>query len=216
MPPDDPIVPRETHFDPRGEGAENVLKNVSRGTQDKLLAYEALLKKWNLAINLVSDSNEIWHRHILDSVQLSAYFQHKNAQVCDIGSGAGLPAVPLAIMGLEDITCIESDRRKCVFLREASRELGLNLDVRECRIEDFIRDHAEYKPDIITARALASLTELLTLVKPWLSHETICLFPKGKNWSTELAEARETWRFECETLDSVTSPESKILRLKNF
>jgi 16S rRNA (guanine527-N7)-methyltransferase len=143
-------------------------QNVSRETYDKLRAYEALIQKWNPSINLVAKStlSDIWNRHIIDSAQVYfAAFGEKPSIWTDIGSGGGLPGIVVATLAQgadqqTNVTMVESDKRKSVFLRTAIRELGLsNAKVINERIES-----AQIPiSDIVSARALAPLTDLFTL-----------------------------------------------------
>ena len=140
---------------------EIIGQNVSRETYDKLLAYEALIQKWNPSINLVAKStlSEVWTRHIIDSAQV--YFSamdEKSSIWTDIGSGGGLPGIVIATLAQGDgqqigVTMVESDKRKSVFLRTAIRELGLT----ETRVINERIESAQIRvSDIVTARALCT------------------------------------------------------------
>ena len=110
--------------------------DVSRETYDNLRAFEELVRKWTVKINLISPTTigQIWDRHIVDSVQVWAQAPENATSWVDIGSGGGFPGIVLAILAKElrpemAFTLIESDQRKCAFLRTAARELGLNVKV---------------------------------------------------------------------------------------
>src|SRR5215213_13399 len=111
---------RERPLTPEGLTA---LVPVSRETVERLGVYLDLLRRWQRTINLVAASTlaDPWRRHILDSAQLIRFVPGDAARLVDLGSGAGLPGLVLAIMGLPDVHLIESDRRKAAFLREAAR-----------------------------------------------------------------------------------------------
>ena len=96
---------------------------VSRETLERLKIYVELLLKWQRAINLIGPGTiaDVWGRHVLDCGQLMPYIPRDKTPVVDIGSGAGLPGLIFAIMGVPDIKLVESDSRKCSFLREAAR-----------------------------------------------------------------------------------------------
>lgn len=189
-------------------------QNVSRETFSRLETYVAHLQKWNPKINLVAKNvteDEIWQRHILDSLQLSSYIPNHH-RILDLGSGGGLPGIVLACQGY-DITMVESDVRKCVFLEEACRLCGLdNARVLNARIEDIIPESY----NTITARALAPLVILLGYAQPHLGINAQCLFPKGKQYRMELEEARGTWQFKAHEHQSLTSSESVILQLTHI
>ena len=192
--------------------------NVSRETYDALKAYQRLLEKWTTRINLISKSTreDVWARHICDSAQVLALASKHTAHWVDIGSGGGLPGLVVAILAQElnpklRVTLIESDQRKAVFLRTVVRELQLNATVQAKRIEAV----GPLKADVISARALADLNDLLRLTHPFMTQNTQCLFMKGKNWSKEVKEAEKSWQFQAERFISKTNPEAVILSVRN-
>jgi len=190
------------------------LDYVSRETYSQLQSYVELLHHWNQRINLIGECpiEEIWFRHVIDSAQLYPLIPDRKASLIDMGSGAGLPGIILAILGCSNITLIESDMKKCQFLHEAARITKTHVRILPERIEKAENIHAH----IITARALASLNDLLPMAMK-LSHEdTYCLFPKGSNWSKEIDTVREHWKFQMEHFPSVTSPDSVILKLSEL
>ena len=190
--------------------------NVSRETFDRLKLYEELLLKWNPRINLVSKAtlSEIWERHILDSAQLFSQADEKGMNWLDIGSGGGFPGMVVAILSSElvptrAITLVESDQRKCAFLRTVARETDCNVQV----ISDRIEKINPLMADVLSARALADLSKLLEFAVYHLSPNGICLFPKGSSWEKELHSAQDSWRFQYEAIKSETSDEAVILRI---
>ena len=167
---------------------------------DKIATFKELLLKWQQKINLISSETipQIQERHVEDSLVLVPYIE-KNKIIVDLGSGAGFPGIILGIHGYA-INLIESDYRKCSFLKEAARILNLqNVTVHNCRIEDY----KGLVPDIVTSRALASLDKLLHLSQI-VSRETIseCLFHKGENFQTEIDEAKKNWIFDKEVFSN--------------
>ena len=158
---------------------------VSRETLGRLDAYVALLAKWRKTINLVSDASfgDVWTRHIADSAQLLSFAPEARNWV-DMGSGAGFPGLVLAIQlaGIAGarVHLIESDRRKCAFLREAARILGAPAIIHNVRIEDARSNIAE-PVDAVTARALAPLSRLITFAKIWLDQGAVGVFPQGRS-----------------------------------
>jgi 16S rRNA (guanine527-N7)-methyltransferase len=162
---------------------------LPEGAEAKLLAYLALLDKWNRVYNLtaVRDVERMVSHHLLDSLAAVPYFQAE--AVLDVGSGGGLPGIPLAIVRPElQVTLIDSVAKKTAFLLQAKAELGLaNLNVVTGRVEDF---RPETGFDIITSRAFSDLKEFVTLTRhllnpggQWLAmkglmpHEEIVLLP---------------------------------------
>ncbi len=194
----------------------NSLTNVSRETEEALEAFATLALKWNATINLISRKDEvtIHSRHIADSAQVYDNAPKSATSWVDLGSGGGFPGIVCAILardGCPDLTftLIESDTRKCVFLREVIRVLNLPTTVLNARIED-VSDH---RADIVSARALAPLPKLVDLAYPFCHEDTVLLFPKGKNATSELTEARRTWHISAQALPSRTDPEGVILKL---
>jgi len=190
--------------------------NVSRETTALLEDYATLLCKWNPAINLVSKStiNILWQRHFYDSAQIFRFQPENPCHWVDLGSGGGFPALVLAIMAKEVspktcFTLVESDIRKCIFLRTIIRDLGLNATVITARIEEIEGLNA----DILTARALASLDKLLEFANQHLSPSGIAVFPKGDRFQEEIDQAKVNWRFDLEEIPSKTNPTGAILKI---
>ncbi|WP_134680904.1 16S rRNA (guanine(527)-N(7))-methyltransferase RsmG [Paracoccus ravus] len=189
--------------------------SVSRETE-LLAAYAALIRKWNRAINLISPASmdDIEARHIADSVQLARISVSATGSWVDIGSGGGLPGVVMAICRPDlDVSLIESDKRKCSFLRSVARELALNnLNVLNSRIEDAPSLFA----DNVSARALAALPLLVSYVTKHLRDDGRAWLMKGRNWRTEVALARLEWQFDCIPHGSETDPEAAILEISGI
>jgi len=193
-------------------------EDVSRETFDQLTQFAGLVERWTTKINLISKPSvpHIWERHIHDSVQL---YRHAPAAQhwVDLGSGGGFPAIVLAILSKQDgrntkFTMVESDQRKCVFLRTALRELELNGEVLNKRIEEI----PALEADILSARALSDLSKLLEYADLHLGNDGIALFPKGENWKAEDAAAKTAWHYTCEPIPSLTNPAAAILRIKDI
>jgi len=167
------------------------------------------MERWQNRINLVGRStlNDPWRRHILDSAQLAPLLE--GPMVVDLGAGAGLPGLVLAILKPElTVHLIESDARKCAFLREAARATAAEVKIHHSRIESL----PPFAADTVVARALAPLSQLLE----WAARFTprVYLFPKGKDAELELTESTKKWRFTVEHIPSRTDPQATILRLR--
>ncbi|MEY8881389.1 16S rRNA (guanine(527)-N(7))-methyltransferase RsmG [Donghicola sp. XS_ASV15] len=194
----------------------NLKINVSRETLERLDLYEALLKKWNKSINLVSQStiSEARERHFVDSAQIYQ-LAPKNWQIwCDMGSGGGFPGMVIAILAAEfnpvgRVFLLESDQRKATFLRTVAREVGVKAEVVSDRIEKVDPIGA----DIASARALASLDKLFGFSERHLKDGGLALFPKGATWQQELEEAQRSWSFTHEVHKSVVELNSVILSI---
>ena len=192
--------------------------DVSRETFEHLEAYVALIEKWNPKINLVSKSSlpEIWDRHIWDSAQIFD-IAVEGSVWADFGSGGGLPGIVLAIFAKElrpdmQFYLVESDQRKCAFLRNAVREIGLNVKVHAERIEVLDPIGAS----VISARALTDLNGLLEFVERHSAKNGVAILPKGETWEKEILQAQENWSFEYEEITSKTNNDAAILKIKDF
>lgn len=184
--------------------------NVSRETLARLDIYAALLEKWQPRINLVSNATipDLWRRHFLDSAQLHRLLP-EGSRLADLGAGAGFPGLVLAMMGGVTVTLIESDGRKCTFMREVIRHTGIPATVLNRRIESA----GMLNCDVITSRALASLDQLLALAEPYLTEKTQCLFLKGNKLDEELTFANQSWNIVYEKIPSITDPSGCILKI---
>ncbi len=193
--------------------------DVSRETFELLKVYESSLVEWQKKFNLVSNSSlaDGWVRHFVDSAQLFQYIPQDARVLLDFGSGAGFPAMVLAIMAKEKtpylkFKLIESIGKKTLYLNEVAKLSGANVEI----INDRIEKLPPQKADVITSRAMASLNELLNYTYRFVKPETVCIFPKGQKYKDELIEAEKNWRFDCEICDSKTSNEGKILIIRKL
>ncbi|RKF13371.1 16S rRNA (guanine(527)-N(7))-methyltransferase RsmG [Roseovarius spongiae] len=192
------------------------LPNVSRETNDRLKVYAELVEKWNPRINLVSKSSiaHLWERHIADSAQNLDLAPPTLRHWVDLGSGGGFPGIVIAILLSEfqpdaRMTLVESDQRKCAFLRSALRQTGCTAEV----IADRIEDIEPLGADVLSARALADLDRLLGFAERHMKTRGCALFPKGARWQEEVANARSRWRFDIEVAKSRTDPAAAILKI---
>ncbi|OIQ33177.1 MAG: 16S rRNA (guanine(527)-N(7))-methyltransferase RsmG [Alphaproteobacteria bacterium MedPE-SWcel] len=192
--------------------------DVSRETLERLEIFVETLRRWNPRINLVSKKSieDLWSRHILDSIQV--YYAAPPADKwLDIGSGGGFPGLIAAIVARDlapstHVTLIESDQRKCAFLRSAARECGITVTVKSERVEAAEPEGAS----VMSARALTDLTNLLAYSERHLLKTGTSVFPKGVTWKKELESAQQQWRFDLEEIKSLTEPEAVILKIKGL
>jgi 16S rRNA (guanine527-N7)-methyltransferase len=198
--------------------AASRLVPVSRETEDRLAIFVELLDRWRQKTNLISNSTfaTVWTRHIADSAQLSALAPDAKRWV-DMGSGAGFPGLVIAIQlaGVPGalVHCIESDRRKCAFLREAARATGAAAAIHPQRVEA-IEPKSLGTVDAVTARAFAPLPLTLELARPWMERGAIAVFPRGESAKDQIAALPEAWAYAIETLQSVVNPKAAILRIR--
>ncbi len=188
-----------------------VLAGVSRETRERLNTYADLLRKWQRSINLVGPRtiDDLWNRHFTDSAQLLPLIPPSARVLVDFGSGAGFPGLVLAILGVAQVHLIESDQRKATFLREVARATGTPITVHANRIEQV----APFPADVVSARALAPLGDLLGFAAPFLHPDSFCLFPKGQMAEDELTAASKNWNINVDRIQSVTDPSATILRV---
>jgi 16S rRNA (guanine527-N7)-methyltransferase len=193
--------------------------SVSRETFERLIAFEAIFRRWATRINLVAPSTlpDLWARHILDSAQL-ARIKPASLTWLDIGSGGGFPGAVMALMLKEkdgaSIDLVESNRKKAAFLQTSLAQFDAPARVHAMRIEEtygFVR-----KPEIVTARALAPLSKLLALAEPWLKDGTSGLFHKGREYPNEIGESADVWNYDLVEHQSLIDPDSVILEVSNL
>ena len=188
---------------------------LSKELQKRLQTFEILLKKWQKAVNLVSNNSlkDVRKRHILDSAQLFAFVPKDAETLVDLGSGGGFPGLVLALMAHDasrslHVHLVERDTRKCAFLQECARQLSVPVTIHNCRIEDM----PALPADIITARALSDLPTLLRLSAAFWKDTTHALFLKGARVQEELA--RLPAGFTVQSIPSQTDPSGVIIDIR--
>jgi 16S rRNA (guanine527-N7)-methyltransferase len=189
--------------------AEAAERTVPRETFEKVEAFAGLLRDENERQNLVARSTlaTLWDRHLVDSAQLLRYAPRAIGRWIDVGSGAGLPGIVVAILSGDPIVLVEPRRLRADFLRKCVDELALpNAEV-VCRKVEQV--HGSF--DVVTARGVAAADRLFAMTFH-LSHPgTRWILPKGRSGAKELADARRAWqgRFRAEV--SITEPEAVVL-----
>jgi 16S rRNA (guanine527-N7)-methyltransferase len=188
---------------------------VSRETLAKLKAYADLLADWNARHNLVAKSTlpDLWHRHFWDSAQLAPLIPAEARILADLGSGAGFPGLILAALRPDlAVTLHEATTKKCAFLQAAADRMGLKVAIRNSRLEDLVPQVF----DVVTARALAPLPQLLQYAYPFTGPNSLCLFLKGQNVGAELTEAHKYWNMEASQVPSQTEPSAAIVTVREL
>lgn len=190
------------------------LADVSRETLRRLEVLVETLGRWQKAINLVGRNTleGAWKRHIVDSAQVVRLIPEDARSLADLGSGGGFPGLVIAALRPDlPITMIESDARKAAFLGEAARKMELP------KLPTLVVKRIEAAPpvgaDVITARALAPLDQLLEWSDRHRTERATCLFHKGKGWQAEVDEAKKKWDFSPDAIASVTDRDAVILRI---
>ena len=190
---------------------------VSRETLERLDALVALVRRWQPVKNLISNKtlDELWLRHVADSLQL-ADLRPDVRTWADLGAGAGFPGLVIACTW-HDIGrmmhLVESNHRKCAFLQEAARTLGLSVTVHNARIEDAIPHLMTEKIEVVSARALASLTQLIHYCASLVDNHAEALFLKGQDVDKELTEATKYWNISAHMIQSKTDPDGRIVSI---
>jgi len=194
---------------------------VSRETSERLDRFVELLLTWQKTTHLIAPSTVayLWTRHIADSLQLRDIAPAARIWI-DLGSGGGFPGLILACTLAEEpgaaVHLVESNAKKAAFLREAKRVTGAPATVHTERIEAFAT-HFASKADVVTARALAPLPQLLALSYPLLVKTgAIAIFPKGQDAELELREAAKSWMMNAELIASRTDPKGRIIVVREL
>ncbi|MEO8925764.1 MAG: 16S rRNA (guanine(527)-N(7))-methyltransferase RsmG [Caulobacteraceae bacterium] len=182
-----------------------------------LETFRAMLEVANAQMNLVGSASlgDFHRRHFLDSAQLLWFSARATRVWADLGSGAGLPGLVLAIalkgrVGAR-VHLIESVAKKCRFLAEVVARLDLPAEVHNARAETL-----DLKAEIVTARACAPLTRLLGFAEPYLARGARALFLKGEGAEAEINEAHKAWRFKVNTHPSLSDPRGCILSVSEL
>jgi 16S rRNA (guanine527-N7)-methyltransferase len=208
------------------EAARTELANLPDGFLDRVDATPARLAEVeafrlrladvNQVMNLVGESTlaDFWRRHFVDSAQL-LWFEPSALVWADLGSGAGLPGLVLAILlkgrpGAR-VHLVESMTKRCRFLAEVTEALGLPAVVHNARAESLALD-----VEVVTARACAPLDRLLGFARPYLARGARGLFLKGGEVDAEIAEAHRHWRFRAATVPSLSDPRGRLLSIEEL
>ena len=197
-----------------------MITDVSRETAQRLVAFTVIFHKWAKAVNLVGQSTieDMETRHIADSLQIAEFAPDTALTWADFGTGGGFPGLIIAALQAEThpqrtFTLIESDQRKCTFLREAARAMSLDIQVVTARVESL----PPLKSDVISARALAPLEILCGYARKHLRPDGVAIFMKGEGYANEVALAKQAgWTFDAEYKASATHAGSVIIVMKNI
>lgn len=186
-------------------------------TSDLLERYVQLVLEQQAELNLIGKSTveSIWMRHIYDSYQLTE-LNLPGAYWVDVGSGAGFPGLVMAIAKQNDsnfaIDLIEKNKKKSSFLKQVVEKLSLQrVNIFDMPLQDYIA--LNRTPQIVTARAVAPLSNLLSWTHPLLNSGAHAVFLKGRTYELELTEAQKQWKFKYSLLISATNPHSRLIHL---
>jgi len=188
---------------------------VSRETLARLKAYADVLADWNARHNLVAKSTlpDVWRRHFWDSAQILPLIPQPARTLADLGSGAGFPGLVLAALRPDlAVTLHEATTKKCAFLQAAADRMGLAVTIQNARLEDL----SPQPFDVVTARALAPLPQLLSYAQKFVGLSGTCLFLKGQNVGAELTEAHKYWNIKASQVPSQTDPSAAIVVVREL
>ena len=195
---------------------KDILNNFSINNRQKILIekYIKLLLNYNMHTNIVGKSTLIdpWSSHVLDSLQIAPFIKNKNSTILDMGTGAGLPGVMLAIYGYKNITLVDSVGKKINFLKAVKTEVGLQI----CPILGRLENIKNLSFDIITSRALANLNKLFTYSQKFLKKNTVLIFLKGKTVNEEIEIAKKNWIFDFSKHQSISDSRGCLIIIKNL
>ena len=214
------MAERDPHDLPMDAAGFAARTGVSRETLERYETWRRHLEETNQVMNLVGRKTlpDFWFRHALDSWQVQTHAPDA-ARWLDLGAGAGFPGLAIAF-GLHErgviggeVTLVESIGKKAKFLETVVAATGAPAKVLAVRAEH-LDPHTRY--DVVTARALSSLTQLLAYAKPFVDNGAIALFPKGARYREELTEARKSWTFGAEVIPSLTAEDAALIRIKDL
>jgi len=192
-------------------GEVSDLLGVSRETSEKLEAYVATLLDWQGRMNLIGPGTveDVWNRHILDCAQLARLVPRDCTRLVDLGSGAGLPGMVLAILGVEGVELVESDQKKAAFLHAAAGASGVAPVIHACRAEELPVRPAH----VVTARALAPLERLVPMVARFMAEGSIAILPKGEHVDAGLKAVAHEWHMWYTRHTSMTDPRGCLIMI---
>jgi 16S rRNA (guanine527-N7)-methyltransferase len=182
---------------------------VSRETRERLEAYVATLLEWQGRMNLIGSGtiDDIWNRHIVDCAQLARLVPTGCRRLVDLGSGAGLPGLIFAILGVPGVELVESDQKKAAFLHAAAGAAGVKPLIHTCRVEAMPQEPA----DVVTARAVAPLERLVPMVSRFMTEGSVAILPKGSSVDDELKAVARHWHLWYSRHTSMTDPRGCLL-----
>ncbi len=195
----------------------NKIKNtflINSSQEIKLTEFLKELAIHNKRTNLVGKSTLVnpWRSHILDCIQVSPFIKNKNSTILDMGTGAGLPGLVLAIIGYKNVNLVDSNWKKINFVKYISKKLGISVKILLSRIEKLNNPRF----DFLISRALASLNKLFIYSHKLTNKNTVLIFLKGKKVKNEIQEAKKIWSFNSEIYPSQSDERGSVLIVKKL
>ena len=193
----------------------NSFFNLTETQINKIEEFHKQIIFWNERINLISrkDIDNFILNHVVHSLSISCFFNfNDNTSILDLGTGGGLPGIPLSILGYQNVFMIDSVGKKIDFIRDIIKKISLSAKTEKKRIENLNIG----KADMIVSRALAPLNKLLSYSLFLSNKNTTCLFLKGRSVYNEIEMARKNFFFNYETFKSISSEEGHVLKITNL
>ena len=186
-------------------------------TKQQSLKTEQYLKEiyaYNAHTNIVGRSTLVdpWNIHILDSIQIKKFIKNKKSSILDLGTGAGIPGMILAINNFTNVSLIDSNFKKIVFVNKVSIKLNIKVRIYHQRIESLLNKKFDY----LVSRALTNLNKLFFLSQKFLKKDSILVLLKGKKIKEEISVAKKKWDFTYEIHQSKSDKTGKIIVIKNL
>ena len=202
------------HSEPLTAAQFQAETGISDDVRLRLETYLGVLEEWRGRAGLVARSTlkDPWRRHLLDSAQIMPLLPAGAKRIADLGSGAGFPGMVLAILGAQDVHLIESEGRKCAFLKIVSRETNCPVTIHYLRAETL----PGLAADVVTARAVAPCKRLLPLVDRHLATGGTAFLLKGRTVEEELTECSKNWMMNLTRIPSRSDPSGTILTVQDL
>jgi 16S rRNA (guanine527-N7)-methyltransferase len=188
--------------------------SINSSQEIKLIKFLKELAIHNKRTNLVGKSTLVnpWRSHILDCIQVSPFIKNRNSTILDMGTGAGLPGLVLAIIGYKNVNLIDSNQKKINFVKYISKKLDISVKIFLTRIEKLNNPRF----DFLISRALANLNKLFIYSHKLTDKDTVLIFLKGKKVKNEIQEAKKIWSFNNEIYPSQSDERGSVLIIKKL
>ena len=181
---------------------------------DKIDQFINIINEHNNHTNIVGKStlNNPWFSHVLDSIQISNFISNKHSSILDMGTGAGIPGLFLAINNFTNVSLVDANLKKIEFIKSACLKLDIKVTIYHQRIESLINK----KFDFLVARALANLNKLFFYSQKLSHNKTVLIFLKGKRAEDEIQEACKWWKFKHELYQSISDKRGNIIIIREL
>jgi len=197
---------------------DNAIKQfgLTQKQSDKIDKYIQEINIYNAHTNIVGKSTLIdpWKSHILDSVQIGSFIHNKNSTILDMGTGAGIPGLILAINNFKNVSLVDSNLKKIKFIKHVCLKLNIETKIYHQRIESLIDLNTKF--DYLVSRALANLNKLLYYSQKLLKSDTVLIFLKGRHVNDEIKEARKHWSFHHQVHQSVSDERGSVIIIRSL